>query len=250
MQTALRSSALSAIAFLLSATTAMAAEGDDGRDTLVTITPYVWASGIGGKLRPIPFGPTFRASKSFGEVLEDLDTALFVSAGVRSGRLVFVGDFTRAVSSKEGLVPPGLPAEGKLRTTSLTVAGGWRVVAEERTRLDLMAGARAWWVRTRVDVPLAGISRSPELDFVDPIVAARLQQRLGGNWSLLLYGDMGGFKAGSDMSAQGVATVNVGVTRWLVLSGGYRYLMLDWKDGGRQVDVRQHGPIVGATLRF
>jgi hypothetical protein len=55
------------------------------------------------------------------------------------------------------------------------VAGGWRVVAEERARLDLMAGVRAWWVRTRVHVPPAGISRSPRLDFVDPIVAARLQ---------------------------------------------------------------------------
>jgi hypothetical protein len=52
------------------------------------------------------------------------------------------------------------------------------------------------------------------------------------------------------MGAQAVATVNLAAARWLLVSGGYRYPILDWKDGGRQVDVRQHGPIAGATLRF
>ena len=37
---------------------------------------------------------------------------------------------------------------------------------------------------------------------------------------------------------------------WLSLNAGYRYLAVDFSDGGFRYDVALHGPIIGATIRF
>ena len=77
-------------------------------------------------------------------------------------KLVLLGDFSTSSSSKQGLVPPGIPGEGKLRQSSLTLAAGGRVHASERSSLDLLAGFRHWDVDASVDVPLVGLSRAPD----------------------------------------------------------------------------------------
>lgn len=76
-----RSGLLCAGAFLLmSATPAVAQSDSDGAGTTIQITPYVWASGFGGTLGPGPGAPTVHVDKSFGELMEDVDAAFFVSS--------------------------------------------------------------------------------------------------------------------------------------------------------------------------
>jgi len=233
---------------------AQSESGDTG--TTVQITPYVWASGFGGTIRPGRAAPTFHVKNSFGELLEDLDTAFFISGLVKHDRFVAVADFTHTSSSREGRVPTGnpalpvVPAEGGLKQTSATVLAGLRVVDQDNASLDLLAGGRAWWIRPRVAVPVLDLSANAKTSFVDPVVATRLNLKMSPGWSILFYGDMGGFGAASDMTAQAVVTANVRLTKNIWLSGGYRHLLVDYKSGNVRVNTALGGPILGATLAF
>lgn len=239
----------------LAATTAHA-QAAPAPDRAFQVTPYVWASGFGGTIQPLPNGPAFRASRSFGELLKDIDAAFFVSGLARFDRFVVVADVSHSSSSKDGFAPtpipgvPLVPAQGSLRQTSATLLGGVRVADRANVAIDLLAGARAFWIRPTVAAPALGVQRSPTLDFVDPVVAARVNARLGEGWSLLAYGDVGGLGAGSDFTTQGVVTVNARVARGLWLSAGYRALVVDYSKNGRRADVSLGGPLLGATFTF
>lgn len=107
-------------------------------------TAYVWVTGVGGSITPFAGAPTVEIDKSFSELLEDLDVAFFLSGYVRRDRFVLLGDLSHSSSSKEGRVPTlGIPAEGRLRQTSLTLAGGYRAVDSPAATVDLLAGGRA-----------------------------------------------------------------------------------------------------------
>lgn len=214
------------------------------------VTPYVWAAGLGGDVTPMSGAPTLSFDKSFSEVMEDLDGAFFLSAYARRDRLVVMGDLSWSSSSKSGTVPPGLPAEGELTQRSLTLLAGWRSVENDRLSLDLLGGIRAWDIRSTVTVAGGAMQASPGKDFVDPILAARMNVTLAPRWSGILYADFGGFGAGSDNTSQILATVNYQVNDHLWLSAGYRQLTVDYRSGGTAVDVTMAGPLLGATWRF
>ena len=215
------------------------------------VTVYAWATGVGGSITPFTGAPTAEIDKSFSDLLEDLDFAFFLSGYVRRDRLVLLGDLSHSSSSKEGRVPAlGIPAEGRLRQTSLTLAGGYRAVDSPGATVDLLAGGRVWWLRGSVQVPLAGVDRSPGLSFVDPIIGARANIALAPRWSVIAYGDIGGFSAGSKSTSQLLGTVNYQASESLYLSAGYRHLHVDHRSGGTRVDAVMSGPLLGATWRF
>ena len=233
----------------LAAVPALADTADDGR-WVGQITPYVWGAGLGGRITPFTGAPTFSVDKSLREVLEDSDGAFFLSAFARRDRLVLLGDYSYSSSSKDGRIPPGLPAEGQLRQSSLTLAAGWRVLQHERVAVDLLGGLRHWSVRAGVQVPLAGIARSPGSSFTDPILAARANVALAPRWSLIAYADVGGFGTGSENTHQWLVSANYQPGERWVFSLGLRELRVDYRDGGTRVDAKLAGPLLGASWRF
>jgi hypothetical protein len=96
------------------------------------------------------------------------------------------------------------------------------------------------------------------VDWVDPLVGARVRHRLAPGQELTLRADIGGFGAGSQFSWNAIAAYNCeiavrdGITYSLLL--GYRALSVDYEQGsGRtkyEYDVLQHGPITGLTMKF
>lgn len=224
--------------------------GDASARWVGQVTPYVWAAGMGGRLTPFTGAPTFQVSKSFGDVLEDSDGAFFLTAYARRDRLVLLGDFTHSRSSKDGRVPPGLPAEGRLRQRSLTLAAGWRIAEDGRAAVDVLGGLRQWSVRSEVQVPLAGVARSPGDTFTDPIVAVRVNAPLSPRWSVIGYADVGGFGVGSEHTHQWLVSANYLHGDAWAFSLGLRALAVDYRDGGTRVDVTLAGPVLGASWRF
>lgn len=214
------------------------------------VTPYVWATGIGGDITPLSGAPTLSFTKSFSDVLEDLDAAFFLSGYARRDRLVFMGDLSWSASSKSGMVPPGLPAEGKLTQRSLTLLAGWRALQNESLTLDLLGGARAWSVKSSINIAGGLMHASPGKKFVDPVVAARVNIALAPQWSAIFYADFGGFGVGSERTSQALVTVNYEVNETLWLSLGFRQLDVDYRKDGTELDMRMSGPLFGATWRF
>jgi hypothetical protein len=254
-------SMLTFTAAALAVLTASAAPAQSAADWHGQITPYVWASGLGGTARPFAGAPTVAIDKSFGELLSDLDAAFFVSALVRRDRVVAIADLSASVSSRAGVLPSPpapapLPADGRLRQLSFTLAGGYRVVDNADVTLDLLAGIRHWDLRASVNVPpvpavgFAGAGASASRNFTDPIVAARINAGIAPNLGLLVYGDFGGFGAGSNSTVQLLATLNWQVApRWYV-SAGYRHLEVDYRGRGSVIDMAMSGPLLGATFAF
>lgn len=214
------------------------------------ITPYVWAAGLGGDITPFSGAPTLSFDKSISDVMKDSDGAFFLSGYARRDRFVVMGDFSWSSSTKSGAVPPGLPADAKLTQRSITLLAGWRAVSNDDMTLDLLAGARAWSIKSRVTVAGGLIQAAPGKEFVDPIIAARANFALAPQWSAIVYADVGGFGAGSESTSQFLAVVNYQVNDKVYLSGGYRQLNVDYRSGGTKVDVTMAGPILGATWRF
>lgn len=215
------------------------------------ITVYGWGAGAGGAFTPFTGGPTLEFDKSLGEVLGDLDAAFFASGLARKGDLVILADASYSKSSREGLVPPGIPASGSVSLRSFSLLAGKRFAANEVTTIDLLGGFRAWDVDGRVDAPLVGVAVAPATSFVDPVLALRLNTQVAPRLSLLAYGDVGGFGIGSDLTWQGLATVNYRTGRNIYLSAGYRHLFLDQdRSNGAHFSGSMSGPVVGATVTF
>ncbi|MFN3615114.1 MAG: hypothetical protein ACK4WC_11235, partial [Rubrimonas sp.] len=236
------------MAAALAAAAARAPDPEPARPWSAQITPYVWAAGSTGSLRPFAGGPTLSGGQSFGDILRDLDAAFFVTGFARYGRLVGFADLTHAALSRGGRVA-GVPASGAFTQTSVTLAGGWRVLADPSMTVDALAGFRAW--RLDLDVSAGGVvSRSPERSFVDPILGGRVNVALAPDWSLLLQADAGGFGAGSRATGQIAAVVNYRLTDNAYLSAGWRHLYLDYDRGGVRAEVQLGGPLLGATWRF
>lgn len=213
-------------------------------------TLYLWGAGMGGKIKPSTGAPKVSLDRSFSEILEDLDHALFVSGLARRHRLVLLGDFSYASLSRKGSVPPGIEAKGRLSQKSLTMAGGYRAVDGQKIKLDVLAGVRQWWIRGSVKVPLAGVDRSRELSFCDPVAAFRANFSLSPRWSTLFYGDTGGFGVGSRSTSQLVVTLNYKASENIYFSTGYRHLNVDYRSKGSRVDVTLAGPLFGITWHF
>jgi hypothetical protein len=145
------------------------------------------------------------------------------------------------------------------------------------TSLDLMGSARYWNFDTAISLDVSGaikadfqrlglrvnrsasraVARSGTLEWVDPVVGARLRHQMSSGSELTLVGDVGGFGAGSEFSWQAVATYGFDVNCFgtpLHTVIGYRALAVDFSENGRfgknALDVVQHGPLMGVSFRW
>jgi len=145
------------------------------------------------------------------------------------------------------------------------------------TALDLLGSARYWNQEADISLNISGtlniplkrlgldfrrsksvaIARSGTLEWVDPVVGARLRHVTASGSEFNLEGDVGGFGAGSEFSWQAVAIYGFdvhafGTTMRSVV--GYRALSVDYSEntqhGKSGLDWIQHGPILGAAFRW
>ena len=141
------------------------------------------------------------------------------------------------------------------------------------TAVDLIAGARYWYMRPDIDlgvtatvsIPVLNLARtgsgqvsaSKTIDWWDPLVGLRLRHKLAPGQELELRGDIGGFGVGSRLTWQAIAAYNFEMQ----LLGfklnsyiGYRALSIDYQEGsGNQtiaLDLITHGPVVGMNYRW
>lgn len=141
------------------------------------------------------------------------------------------------------------------------------------TAVDVVAGARYWWLKPDIDlnitatvsIPALGLTRTgggtisakETFDWWDPFVGLRLRHQLAPGQELVLKADVGGFDVGSDIAWQAVAgysletqLLGVPMTSYL----GYRALYIDYQQGsGSQtfgLDTLWHGPVLGLSFNW
>lgn len=199
-------------------------------DWSLQVTSYLWASGIRGDVSPFRAGPTIGVSKSFGDVLENLNFGAFFHAWHRNGRFIASADVMLVDTSEDHAIERvpifgpvrGLSAKVDTREVNLSLQAGYRVVDTAPFTLDLLAGARLWNVSNKVRVgygPYA-ISHSESFGWVDPVIGLRAFYGLTERLSIQAQGDIGGFGVGSLLSWQVLATANYVLNDRLSISAG------------------------------
>lgn len=253
-QTARRIARVAALAVAAWPGLSLTAQAQDN-DTDVLLTGYLFASALDGRASVTSNLPPAAVDLSFRDVLDDLDFGLMSAIEVRSGKWGFVGDLMYSKVSPAGSVPTTPPLSAELEQRSLTLQGTvyYRVHQDAKVTVDLGAGLRYWSVDNSGSVALVGLPPAAFADaesWVDPVIAARMNAKLGGAWSVTLAADYGGFGTGSEETWQLLGTLNWQTSDRVTLRAGYRVLSVDYQDNGFVYDIRMSGPVVGLTYRF
>jgi hypothetical protein len=217
------------------------------------LTPYLWLAAFSGDLSARGVDASVDAKAR--NILRDLDFGAMLAAELRYDRWGLLFDSQYIKMSKDADTPRGLfsDADVESRTVVLAPALAYRAVWLDRFTLDALAGVRVWIVENEIELEpglLPGVKVAQEKTWADPIIGLRAGLPLADTVSLTAYGDVGGFGAGSDLTWQGLATFNWRFSPHWALRAGYRALGVNFERGGFELDVIQHGPILGISYRF
>jgi hypothetical protein len=246
--------------------------------------PYGWLTSMKGT--QTVRGRSAKVDASFIDLVEKSDTlvALMGNFEARNGPFALYGDLVWSKVGVEGSnVRSRTPAPGITSTVGRTleldfqmaiveVGAAYEVARSGPLAFDILGGARYWYqeadlsfdVARTIDIgelELAGgraIARSGSVDWLDPVIGARVRYAVAPGHELFLRGDIGGFGVGSDFSWQAIGGYgfDFGTYNGITFSGvvGYRALSVDYAQGeGRrryEFDMLQHGPVLGLSMRF
>jgi opacity protein-like surface antigen len=222
------------------------------------LSPYMWFAGLSGDVGVNQTLPVVRVDIDFDEIFDSIDwfpPPVMLVGEVRYGRFAFVTDFMflgLETDDEATRGPVSVAAEVGLDTIVWTFGGSFRAVDSDRVSLDLLAGGRLWNVDAEGTLagPLAVRQRSGSKTWVDPLIGMVGRFELGSGFAVQAEGDVGGFGIASDIGWQLLGTLQYRVAESVALEAGYRYLAVDYDDGGFLFDVAMHGPIIGASFRF
>jgi hypothetical protein len=250
----------------------------------LSFTPYGWLPWLRGE--QTVKGRTVELDVDPIQVIDHLERVPFMGyAEARNGALVLYTDIFYA---NLGLSASGVrsrsvrPEIGGTLSAALGLdfeetvieAGGAYEITKwgSSTAIDILAGARYWHQDMSINLALTAglvigglelskgiaIARGGSVDWVDPLVGARIRHQLAPGHQLMLRADVGGFGVGSQFSWNAFAAYSweIAVRDGVTYSGllGYRALDVDYEQGsGRnkyEYDVVQHGPVTGLTIGF
>jgi hypothetical protein len=211
---------------------------------------YIWLATAKGETDVIGPVQPVDLDLSLGDIIDGFKFIFMGAAEARKDRFVILGDLSFVhLEAKDGIGirdPDFLEAELDSRTAEITLLGGYRVVNEGPVAVDLLAGGRMNFFKTSLQ--LEGPNRSAEgsvkQSWLDPVIAGRVKAGLGGKWGMSLYGDVGGILFGSDVTWQGVATVDYQISRKMNVGVGWRHWKVNYDKGDFLYNIRQTGPII------
>jgi hypothetical protein len=246
--------------------------------------PYGWLTSLDGT--QTVRGRSVKVDASFVDIVEKSDTlvALMGDFEARNGPIGLLANVVWSKVGVEGgnvrsraLAPQITGGLGPSLSLDIEMAIAEVGVAYEVARVgplafDVLGGARYWYQEADLslsitaavdigDLELAGtraFARSGSVDWLDPVIGARMRYTVAPGHELVLRGDIGGFGVGSDFSWQAIGAYDfeLGTYQGITFSGviGYRALYVDYVQGeGRQryeFDMLQHGPVLGLSARF
>ncbi len=216
-------------------------------------SPYFWAAGISGTAGQFGLPPA-KMKSDFGSLFKELD---FSFMGVIEGhydRYSLFSDIIYTKISTGGETPYGVLSNSvdiKSETFSGFFGGGYSLLEEGRSRLDVVAGARVWYASTEISFDgglLDGHSGRDSAAWVDAVAGIRGKYFLTNDLYFSGWGIVGAGQAKMDWDVAG--TLGYQFRDNLSAVAGYRALGVDYSHDGFVYDVVQKGPILGLVLHF
>ena len=222
------------------------------------VSPYLWIAGINGKVGVRSNIPAANVDVGFSDIFKALDwfpPPVMLGGEVRYGRFGFVSDFIYlGLEDSSGVTrgPISAKVDAHLNFAIWTFGGSYRVIDNDPVTLDLLAGGRFWGLdgKSTLTGPVAVRKGSGSDIWIDPIIGISGRVGLGSGFALQAEADVGGFGLVSDIDWQVLGTLQYQVSDSFTMDAGYRYLAVDYKNGGFLLDAALSGPIIGGSIRF
>jgi hypothetical protein len=119
---------------------------------------------------------------------------------------------------------------------------------------DLMFGLRVNTLQSDLSFYTPGVEVNGNKTWVDPLVGLTLRIPAFGRLEPRMYGEVGGFGAGSKFTWQAYPAVGVMLGKGVSLDLGYRWLDINYTTGEGDTtfayDVLTRGPVMGVGFRF
>ncbi|MGC1625726.1 MAG: hypothetical protein WA735_02615 [Candidatus Acidiferrales bacterium] len=215
------------------------------------VTPYLWFAGAHGNVGG-PNGREVGFSASPGDLLSHFRIGLMGVVEPRYKRIVMPLDiFWIRLGSDRAL--PNTPGQGvaNLRATEffLTQKVGYRVIDQEKIKIDALAGFRYWHFGQSVSFTTNTLNFSGSQNWVDPVVGGRITGILTPKFTVNIGGDVGGWGAASQIDYQIFGAVGYRIKPAIALQVGYRYLYFDYrKSSGLYFNAATSGVVAGVSI--
>ncbi len=226
------------------------------------ITPYFWLGALDGDVTAR--GVTASIDQDFGDVIDLLKDHLNFGASIHfEARYERWSIFIDALymdleGSRDGPLP-GTGVDVELQQFIGEIGGSFRLagagregVGRLRFVMDVLVAARVYYLDMEVD-PQMLPSVGREETWFDPIIGLRGEVRPLPWLGLFARGDIGGFGIGEGVTSEFSWNILTGIqlgSQRLSFVAGYRWLDVDFEDGGFEYDMLTHGPFLGMTMRF
>ena len=222
-------------------------------DYKVQITPYAFMTGVNGTIGEQ--GRTANVDASFGDIIDHLNMVAMVYFDARLGRWRVLVDnlYTDVASAKATPGPLFSSVRVATRMWIVDPEAGYAIFQGEGKELDVTAGARLWNLDNTLTLsrPNFALDRGTGTRTVaDPIVGGRYYADIGQKMFVTAKADIGGFNAGASTDWQAFGAAGFKFNDTIVVSLGYRYLSIDYKNGNSIYDVHLNGVILGLGFRF
>ena len=179
------------------------------------------------------------------DVLGNINGAFFLVGEARKNKWGLFMDLAYVDIESEN--PSPVPAFSSIDVQSIsrivTAAGFYRLVDNEASSVDVLAGMRYWSVETRLKLRAGSLPEqkvSEKEDWVDPVIGIKGVTPIGDS-DFFCSGTIaiGGFGAGSDFMWD--ASINLGYHWGEMFSTtiGFRYLDVDYENDDVRDDISQ-----------
>jgi hypothetical protein len=219
-------------------------------------TAYGWLPALTGDIGVNPAVPPVHVDLSPWDVISSLRFGFMGRFEARKDR--FVG-FADIVYANTGFSKHITIRDRDFGSASIiskpffnTDLAGYRALETPTASLDLLAGLRFVNIDTGLDLvgPRRTFDAGKPAFWVDPLLGARMKYKLARKWDATVWGDFGGFGAGSQFTGEVEGTVAYRFARRWSAFAGWRYLYTDYDRNGFVFNTDMNGPELGATYRF
>jgi len=232
-------------------TSASAAADNDWH---LIIAPYLWFPGVHGTIGALDRDVGIHASA--GDLLSHFRFGLMGVVEPRYKRLVLPLDVMWVRLGSNNALPLNIPtvitANVKASEFILTEKVGFRIVDEEKVKVDVLTGFRYWHFgqNLKFTPSTLGLNFSRSQNWVDPLLGGRMLAELAPKVTVTLAGDVGGWGVGSQLDYQLVALLGYQIKPGWSLQAGYRYLYVDYANRGANVDLASAGVMFGVVVQL
>ena len=231
------------------------------------LTLYGWLPSLDGRTtytipdRPGgPDEPGEPGDKVSSNFIDKIDAIFMGSYEVEKGKWSFLidGIYFKMSDSNEGSIdlPPILDkdpikvaTEQELEFIFISLYGGYNTVKTDNFTLDIIAGARYFYLGADVDLALndRNVNISPSVDFYDALIGIKGEVALSENWYVPYIFDIGAGDSELTWLAEGSLAYRF---NWGDVLLTYRHIHYD-KDGSGLIDkVDVYGPKLGLVFHF